>query len=160
MNIGTIIQLATLISVVVGVIGLLITFRGYQRQVNAQFMLEYTRRVDDIMQTLPLRVWAPHLTPNEKPPAPSDELTLSVLRCLNYVSQLYFFCHMGYLPKSVWRLRQSIYVEILQTPLFMREWKHLRPIFATETGFSRFVERAQQGRVTDIDLECETEDQH
>jgi len=157
MNISTLIQLATLISVIVGVISLLITFRGYQKQVNAQFMLEYTRRVDDIMQTLPLKVWAPHLTPNEKPPAPSDELTMNVLRCLNYVSQLYFFCHMGYLPKSVWRLRQQIYVEILRTPLFMREWKHLRPIFVTETGFSKFVDSVQAGCVIDPEFADETE---
>ena len=47
-DLSLLIQLATLISVVVGVIGLMISVRAYRRQVSSQFMLEYTRRVDDL----------------------------------------------------------------------------------------------------------------
>ncbi len=139
MDASTLIQLATLISVVVGVIGLLISVRAYKRQVSAQFLLEYSKRVDAITQSLPLSVWAAHLFPDEELPEPSDEVRLGVLRCLNYVSQLHDFCRQGYIPKSVWRKHQGLYAQILRSQIFRREWKTLAPIFATEREFCKYV---------------------
>ncbi|MGH9943450.1 MAG: hypothetical protein ACRD9R_13970 [Pyrinomonadaceae bacterium] len=136
--------MATLISVVVGVVGLLISIRAYRRQVSAQFLLEYSKRVDDITQSLPLIVWAAHLFPGQELPEPSNELRLGVLRCLNYVSQMHYFCHQGYIPKSIWRKHQGMYAQILQSPLFVREWKALAPMFVTEQAFCKYVEGVQQ----------------
>jgi hypothetical protein len=45
MDTNTLIQLATLISVIPAVIGLMISVRAYKRQVSALFLLEYTDRV-------------------------------------------------------------------------------------------------------------------
>lgn len=140
MDASTIIQLATLISVVVGVIGLLISVRAYKRQVSAQFLLEYSKRVDAITQSLPPSVWAAHLFPDEELSEPSDEVRLGVLRCLNYVSQLHDFCHQGYIPKRVWRKHEVLYTQILRSPLFRREWKIIAPMFVTEREFTKYVE--------------------
>ncbi len=140
MDASTLIQLATLISVVVGVIGLLISVRAYKRQVNAQFLLEYSKRVDAITQSLPPTVWAAHPFPAEELSEPSDEVRLGVSRCFNYVSQLHDFCRQGYIPKGVWRKHQGLYTQILRSPLFRREWKTLAPIFATEREFYKYVE--------------------
>ena len=86
-DLSLLIQLATLISVVVGVFGLMISVRAYRRQVNSQFMLEYTHRVDDLLNTLPPHVLGLTVirenVSNEAPPPPSDELSMKVLRCLN-----------------------------------------------------------------------------
>src|SRR5688572_33354199 len=109
---STLIQLATLISVVAGVIGLMISVRAYKRQVSALFLLEYTRRVDDIMRSLPRSVWAADLFPNEELPEPSDELRLR--------------------PRDIWRKGQGVYAEILRSPLFMREWKTVAPMAAAD----------------------------
>jgi hypothetical protein len=144
MDTSTLIQLATLISVVVGVIGLLISIRAYKRQVSAQILLEYSKRVDDITQSLPPSVWAAHLFPDQELAEPSDEVRLGVLRCLNYVSQLHDFCRQGYIPKSVWRKHQGLYAQILRSPLFRREWKNLAPVFSTERAFCKYVEGVQQ----------------
>jgi len=83
MNTNTLIQLATLVSVVIGVIGLLISVRAYQRQVSAYFLLAYTRRFDDTLQSLPLSVSAAHLFPVEALPASSDEVRRGILLCFD-----------------------------------------------------------------------------
>ena len=143
MDLNTLIELATLISVVVGVIGLLVSIRAYKRQVSAQFLLEFSKRVDALTQSLPLTVWAAHLFPDDLP-EPSDEVSLGVLRCLNYVSQLHDFSRHGYIPKHVWLNHQGLYAQILRSPLFRREWKILGPMFTTEPAFYKYVEGVQQ----------------
>jgi hypothetical protein len=144
MDASTVIQLITLVSVVIGVIGLLISVRAYKRQVNAYFLLEYTRRFDEAIQSLPLRVTAPHLFPNEALPGSSDELRRGILRCLILVSQLYYFSHRGYIPRSIWRRSEGNFGQLLRSPLFVREWKNLAPTFATDDSFCRHVEKSQQ----------------
>jgi hypothetical protein len=143
MDTNTLIQLATLISVIAAVVGLMISVRAYKRQVSALFLLEYTKRVDDIMRSFPPSLWAPRLFPQELP-EPSDELRLSAMRCLNFVSQLHYFSRKGYISRDVWRRGQGIYAEILQSPFFVREWKTVAPRFAADAVFCRFVEKAQQ----------------
>jgi hypothetical protein len=141
---STLIQLATLISVVAVFFGLMSSVRAYEWQVSALFLLEYTRRVDDIMRSLPRSVWAADLFPNGELTEPSDELRLSTLRCLNFVFQLHYFSRKGYIPRDIWRKGQGVYAEILRSPLFMREWKTVAPMFAADQVFCRYVERAQQ----------------
>ena len=125
MDVTTLIQLATLISVVVGVTGLLISVRAYKRQVSPQFLLEYSKRVDAITQSLPVQVWAAHLFPDEEPPEPGDEVRVDVLRCLNYISRLRDFSRQRYIPDSMRRKHHGLYTQILRSPRFRCEWKTL-----------------------------------
>jgi hypothetical protein len=144
MDTSTIIQIATLVSVAIGVFGLLVSVRAYKRQVSAYFLLAYTQRFDEAIQSLPLRVWAAHLFHDEEIPDPSDELTLGIFRCLNFLSQMHFFCNTGYIPKNVWRKNESAFAQLLRSPMFVREWKRLAPLFATNPAFSQYVEEVQQ----------------
>jgi hypothetical protein len=66
------------------------------------------------------------------------------MRCLNFISQLHYFCRKGYIPRDVWRRGQGVYAEVLASPLFVREWKTVAPMFAADPPFCRYVERAQQ----------------
>ena len=150
MDASELIQLATLVSVVVGVVGLLISVRAYKRQVSAYFLLAYTRRFDDAIQALPLKVWAAHLFPDEERPASSDELTLGIVRCLNLVSQLHYFSREGYIPKSVWKMSERGFTQLLRSPLFLREWKSLAPIFAVDRAFCQYVEKVQKWNKSNI----------
>ena len=106
-------------------------------------MLAYTRRFDEVIQALPLRVWATHLFPDEELLASSDELKLCVLRCLNLIAQMHYFSRAGYIPKNVWRRSEGGFAQLLRSPLFVREWKSLAPIFATDGAFCRYVEKVQ-----------------
>lgn len=144
MDKNTLIQLATLISIIGGVISLLIPVRAYKRQVNSQFLLEYTRRIDEIMRSLPQSVWAAHLFPGEELPAPSSELRMDILRCLNLFSQIHYFSNRGYIPKNVWRMGEVGLQQLLRSPLFIREWETIEPFFASNRAFCRYVKRAQQ----------------
>ena len=144
MDTNTLIQLATLISVIVGVVGLLIAVRGYKRQVNTQFFLEYTKRYDDIIQSFPPGAWASRFNPAEELPAPSDELSMSILRYLNFVSQFQYFAHKGYIPKSVWRANEGELARTLGSPLFIREWKTIAPELSANRAFCQFVESVQR----------------
>jgi hypothetical protein len=145
MDVGLLIQIATLISVIVGVVSLIISIRAYRRQVGALFLLEYTRRVDDLLQSLPPEVWALNIIREQPAPPPSYEMTLTVLRCMNLLGQLHFFSRKGYMPAIAWRRGTRIYAKLLQSELFRREWHNLQHIFAADKPFVRFVERAQRG---------------
>ena len=144
MDAKTIIQLATLMSVMIGVVGLWVSVRAYRRQVNAQFLLQYTSRVDDIMHSMPRYIWAAHLVPSQDLPPPSEELTINMLRCFNFMSQMHFFCRKGYLPPSTWRASSALFTRMLQSPLFVREWHRLCEDLTLDPAFRRFVERAQR----------------
>src|SRR5262249_24528442 len=128
MNTNTLIQLATLTSVAAAVIGLLISVRAYKRQVSAYFLLEYTRRFEQAVQSLPLRVWAVHLYPDEELPESSEEIRLGIFRCLTCLSQIHYFSHKGYIPKSSWKRVEMGFSQILRSPIFLHEWKNFKPI--------------------------------
>jgi hypothetical protein len=144
-DLSLLIQLATLISVVVGVVGLMISVRAYRRQVNSQFMLEYTRRVDDLLSTPPHVLGLTVIREDRQaPPPPSDELSMKVLRCLNLASQMHFFSHKGFLPPLIWRRTRVVYARILRSPLFRREWQTLKGAFEMDRAFCRYVDRVQR----------------
>jgi hypothetical protein len=145
-DLSLVIQLATLISVVVGVIGLMISVRAYRRQVNSQFMLEYTRRVDELLTTLPPHVLGLTVIrdDHQPPPPATDELSMKVLRCLNLVSQMHFFSRKGFLPPVVWRRARVTYARILRSPLFRREWQTLHRAFEMDRAFCRYVDQVHR----------------
>jgi hypothetical protein len=145
MDIATLIQLATLVSLVVGVVGLMISVRGYRRQVNAQFLLEYTKRVSEVLLSLPPSILPAHMGgPGTDVPETTDEVRRGVLRCLALFSQLQFFSRQGFIPRHVWRRNHFLFDQILASPLFVREWKTFAPLFANDPGFVRYVEKAQR----------------
>jgi hypothetical protein len=147
MNVTTLLQLATLFSIVVGVIGLLISFRAYKRQLSAQFLLEYTRRFDELMRSLPPSVWAAEVFPDSELPELNDDLRVGILRCLNFVAQMHYFSRKGYIPRHVWRIQEDRFTRALRSPLFVREWHAASSLFANDRAFCRYVERIQ--KVTD-----------
>ena len=134
----------TLTCVIIGVVGLYISIRAYRRQVNAQFLLEYTKRIDDIVRSRRMMEIAAALREENRNLEPSPELTSTLLRCLNLMSQLHYFSRKGYMPQQPWRMARPHFTRILRSPLFMREWKTFRPIFTMNRGFCRFVDRVQQ----------------
>jgi hypothetical protein len=144
MDLNVLIQLATLLSVIAAVVGLIISIRAYKRQVSALFLLEYTKRVDDIMRTLPPNLWAPHLFPQEELAEPNEELRLHAMRCINFISQLHYFSRKRYIPRDIWRKGEARYAEILKSPLFRREWKKVAPMYVADGAFCRYVEKTQQ----------------
>ncbi len=144
MDVNTILQIATLASVIIAVIGVGISIRAYRRQVSAQFILEYTKRVEELTHALPPSVWAPNVFPDVELPPSGDGIRLGVLRCYALISQLHYFSRKGYLPKEVWRRQRHLCAQMVASALFVREWEAVRPVFAGDRAFVKYVEGVQR----------------
>ena len=144
MDVNDLIQLATLISVLAAVIGLWISIRAYKTQVSAQVMLAYTARVDELMRALPRGVSAPHVFPDNAISEPNDELRVGILRCFHHVAQIHYFSRKHYIPRDIWRRANKVFDHMLGSPIFVREWKRVAPMFEGDRAFCRYVERVQR----------------
>ena len=124
--IETAIQLATLVSVAGGVVGLVLGIRIYRRQTNAQIFLEYTKRYQETMSAFPEPARTARLDLEGEPPAPSQELTLAVLRYLNLCSEEFYLYKRGYLLRDIWLIWEDELKRTLRSPLLRREWQQLK----------------------------------
>lgn len=82
------IQIAPLMSVIVGFLGLIMTMNNYRRQINVQILMKYTERYEHILDqfladALPARFDTKALPPQ------SPQLRLCVLKYLNLCSEEY-----------------------------------------------------------------------
>jgi hypothetical protein len=66
------------------------------------------------------------------------------MRCINFISQLYYFSRKRYIPRDIWRKGEARYAEILKSPLFLHVWKKIAPTYVTDGAFCRYVEKTQQ----------------
>lgn len=138
------VQLGTLISIVFGVATFFWGVKSYNRQMNAQVFLEYTKRFDEIMQSFPPNAWAARLNSDEALSESSNAISMSVLRYLNLCSEEYYLCKNNYLSRKVWGIWEAELKRTLRTPLFMREWKKLSDEFQAYPDFRNYVETAQR----------------
>src|ERR1043165_3170169 len=134
-------QVATLISVVIGIIGVFMGVRIYRRQMNAQIVMAYAERYERIMESFPDF----HLRFDiDNPPPESDQLTLCVLKYLNLSSEEFYMWKSKYLADKVWKIWEHELKRMLQSKLIEREWQKLRKEFESYPEFLEFVEKAQE----------------
>lgn len=143
MNIELAIQIATLISVVVGIIGLVFGFRIYKRQSNAQIFIEYTGRYEKIMESFPFQAISVRLNSEGSPPEESQKLTLAVLKYLNLCSEEFYLFKKKYLSKDVWLIWEAELKRTLSSPLYCREWPKLKVEFEAFPEFLIYIENIQ-----------------
>lgn len=138
-------SLITVLASLATVVGVIVAVQIYRRQMNAQVFLAYTQRYEDIMSSFPHEARAARLNINEALPPASAELSLCVLRYLNLCSEEYYLYRSGHLNRRLWAIWEDELKRTLRSPLFRREWVHLRPEFESYPEFLRFVEEAQMG---------------
>lgn len=134
-------QIATLFSVVIGIVGVWLGVRIYRRQMNAQIFMAYAERYERIMESFPdfhLRFDV------DNPPPESDQLTLCVLKYLNLSSEEFYMRESKYIAGEVWRIWEHELKRMLQSKLIQREWPKLRKEFESYPEFLKFVEEAQE----------------
>lgn len=95
------IQIATLISVVVGFLGLIIAMNNYRRQMNVQILMKYTERYEHILDQFPADALSARFDTKALPPQ-GPQLRLCVLKYLNLCSEEFYLVTHGYLSKSLW----------------------------------------------------------
>lgn len=134
------VQIGTLISIVIAAIGLIGGVLIYRRQMNAQLLLEYTKRYEEIMDSLPSAVRNARFDLFKEPPEPNQEVTSVILRYLNMCSEEYYLYRKNYISKSIW---EDELVRTIQSPLVRREWEMLKIEFKSYPEFYNYVEQVQ-----------------
>lgn len=138
------IQTATLLSVVVAILGFAHGIRVYRRQSSSQIFLEYTARYENIMQAFPEKAFCARLDLCGDPPDATPELSIAVLRYLNLCSEEYYLHRRKYLPTDIWRIWEAELKRTLGSPLLIREWKQLRREFESYPAFLEYVDGVQE----------------
>jgi len=136
MNVTAIIQFAGLFSALVGSLGLAVAFFIHREQVKTQIFLALSARYDDLLHSSS-GVWLRVSTDQAVVPERTHEITISALRFCTLVSLTYFLFLDRRIPKRMWHLMLRSAEQRMRTPLFIREWGHLRSEFES---FPEFVE--------------------
>jgi hypothetical protein len=137
-----VIQIATLVSVIVGFVGVINTINNYRRQMNAQILMKYTERYERILDQFPEDALVARFDAKALPPE-SPKLRLCVLKYLNLCSEEYYLLKRRYLSESLWRIWEVDLKRILASPLLRREWAGLRTEFVSHPEFLEYVEKVQ-----------------
>jgi len=136
------IQIATLISVVLGFVGLINTLNSFRRQMNVQILMKYAERYERILGEFPQDALSSRFDSSVLP-IQSSQLTLCVLKYLNLCSEEYYLTRHRYLSSSLWRIWEGDLKRIIGSPLLQREWPLLRAEFLSHPDFLQYVENAQ-----------------
>ena len=136
-------QTATLVTVIVGFLGLISTISNYRRQATMQVLMKYTERYERILDQFPQDALEARFDAKVLPPQ-SPQLTLCVLKYLNLCSEEFYLRKHGYLAESVWRIWEGDLKRIIGSPLWQREWLSLRIEFASHPDFLEYVQRIQE----------------
>jgi hypothetical protein len=138
MHIGQIIQYATLLSLLMGGLGLVIAVVNHREQVKTQIFLAMSAQYDELLKNSSTGFWLS--TPlGAELPERTDELMISMLRFCTLVSVTYLLFREHRIPRRMWELMLRSAERRFRSPLFMREWEHLRTEFESFPEFVTLV---------------------
>ena len=138
MHTGQILQYATLLSLVMGGLGLVVAVVNHREQVKTQIFLAMSARYDELLKNSTTEFWL-SLPPGAKIPERTDDLIISTLRFCTLVSISYLLFLEGRIAKRMWELMLHTAERRFQSPLFQREWEHLRTEFESFPEFVNLV---------------------
>jgi hypothetical protein len=144
MIIGPIIQYATVFSLMIGGLGLAVAVLIHREQVKTQIFLALSARYDELLRSSSSDFWL-SMSPGAMVPARNVDLAISALRFCTLVSLTYVLFRERRIPKRMWHLMLHSAERRLRSPLFEREWLHLRPEFESFPEFVALVASVQHG---------------
>jgi hypothetical protein len=143
-NIGSMLQYATLFSLLLGGLGLAVATFHHREQMKTQIFLALSARYDELLHSSSVDVWL-SLPPDMTLPERTRDLTISALRVCTLVSLTYFLFLDRRIPKRMWHLMLRTAERRMRSPLFVREWEHLRSEFESFPEFLELVTSVQRG---------------
>lgn len=143
-NIGSMLQYATLLSLLLGGLGLAVATFHHREQMKTQIFLALSARYDELLHSASVDVWL-SLPPDLTLPERTRDLTISALRFCTLVSLTYFLFLDRRIPKRMWQLMLRTAERRMRSPLFVREWEHLRSEFESFPEFLELVTSVQRG---------------
>lgn len=138
MNFGHIIQYATLLSILMGGLGVAVAVSNHRVQVKTQIFLAMSAQYSELLKNSSAGFWL-SVPPGTELPERTEDLTISTLRFCTLVSLTHLLYREGRIPKRMWELMLRSAERRFRSPLFMREWEHLRTEFEAFPEFTTLV---------------------
>jgi len=137
-NFGHIIQYATLLSLLMGGLGVVVAALNHREQVKTQIFLAMSAQYDELLKNSSARLWL-SVPPGTELSERTDDLSISMLRFCTLVSLTYLLFREHRIPKRLWELMLRSAERRFRSPLFMCEWEHLRTEFESFPEFVALV---------------------
>jgi len=134
-HIGHILQYATLLSILMGGLGLVVAVGIHREQAKTQIFLAMSAQYGELLKNSSAEFWL-SVPPGKELPERTDDLVISMLRFCTLVSLTYLLFLEHRIPKRMWELMLRSAERRFRSPLFMREWEYLRSEF---DAFPEFV---------------------
>ena len=134
MNLGQVIHLATLVSLLMGGLGVAVAILNHREQVKTQIFLALSARYDELLQHSPSALWLNNS--RRQSSERSEDLIISMMRFCTLVSLAYYLFRERRISRQMWELMLRSAERRFRSPAFMREWVHLRAEFE---AFPEFV---------------------
>ena len=138
MNIGHVIQYTTLFSLLMGGLGVVVAVLNHREQVKTQIFLAMSAQYDELLKNSSAEFWL-SVPPGTELPARTDNLSISMLRFCTLVSLTYLLFREHRIPKRMWELMFRSAERRFRSPLFVREWEHLKTEFESFPEFVSLV---------------------
>jgi hypothetical protein len=138
MNTGPIIQYATLFSLLMGGLGLIVAFLIHRVQVKTQIFLALYAKYDELLKTSSAQFWV-SVPPGTDLPERTEDVITAMLRFCTLVSLTYLLFREHRIPKGMWELMLRSAERRFRSPLFVREWEHLSDEFESFPEFVALV---------------------
>jgi hypothetical protein len=138
MTIGHLIQYTTLLSLLMAGLGVVVAVLNHREQVKTQIFLAMSAQYDELLKNSSAGFWLSGPVGTELPER-TDDLSISILRFCTLVSLTYLLFCEHRIPKRMWELMLRSAERRFRSPLFMREWEHLRTEFESFPEFVSLV---------------------
>ena len=143
MHTGYIIQYATLLSILMGGLGLVVAVVIHRAQAKTQIFLAMFAQYSELLKNSSAELWLSVPSGADLSP-PTADLTISTLRFCTLVSLTYLLFLEHRIPKRMWELMLRSAERRFRSPLFMREWEQLRTEFGAFPEFVILVTSVQR----------------
>jgi hypothetical protein len=138
MHIGQIIQYAALFPLLMGSFGLVVAVLIHRAQLKTQIFLALYAQYDELLKNSSTRFWL-SVPPGTELPERTEDVVISMMRFCTLVSLTYLLFREHRIPKQMWELMLRSAERRFRSPLFMREWEHLRDEFESFPEFVTLV---------------------
>jgi hypothetical protein len=138
MTIAHVVQFTTLFSLLMGGLGVVVAVLNHREQVKTQIFLAMSAQYEELLKNSSAEFWL-SVPPGAELPERTDNLTMSMLRFCTLVSLTYLLFREHRIPKRMWELMLRSAERRFRSPLFMREWEHLRTEFESFPEFVSLV---------------------
>jgi len=139
MVLETIIQVATLISVIIGFLSLMYFINSFRRELNMQVVIHFSERFEKLMDALPDNFFLDDFFQEELPPR-TPKLSKDIMKYFNLTAEEHYLYQNRYMSRKLWSRWEPDIKNALKHPVIRREWEKMKHQWNPTSEFRSFVE--------------------